>query len=100
MGSDVSCIIWSLDDTRVITSAKQALAPEATPAQRTASPDTNLLQVIPPVAAEGLDRRGPGGGVPAVSWPWVPACGSLEPPRRDGESAQKTGENREKMGEI
>ena len=43
--SDVSCIIWSLDDTRVITSAKQALPAEATPAQRTASPDINLLQV-------------------------------------------------------
>ena len=26
----------------------------------------------------------------AVSWPWVPAWGSLEPPRRD---AQKTGDN-------
>ena len=35
-----------------------------------------------------------------VSWPWVPACGSLEPPRRDGENAQKTGENGAKMGEI
>ena len=31
--------------------------------------------------------------VPAVSWPWVPAWGSLEPPRRDGENAQKTREN-------
>ena len=38
--------------------------------------------------------------VPAVSWPWVPAWGSLEPPRRDGENAQKTGENGDKMGEI
>ena len=38
--------------------------------------------------------------VPAVSWPWVPACGSLEPPRRDGENAQKTGKNGGKMGEI
>ena len=38
--------------------------------------------------------------VPAVSWPWVPAWGSLEPPRRDGENAQKTGKNGEKMGEI
>ena len=36
----------------------------------------------------------------AVSWPWVPACGSLEPPRRDGENAQKTGKNGEKMGKI
>ena len=38
--------------------------------------------------------------VPAVSWPWVPAWGSLEPPRRDGENAQKTRKNGEKMGEI
>ena len=37
---------------------------------------------------------------PAVSWPWVPAWGSLEPSRRDGENAQKTGKNGEKMGEI
>ena len=35
-----------------------------------------------------------------VSWPWVPACGSLEPPRSDGENAHKTGKNGEKMGEI
>ena len=38
--------------------------------------------------------------VPAVSWPWVLAWGSLEPPRRDGENAQKTGKNGGKMGEI
>ena len=35
-----------------------------------------------------------------VCWPWVLACGLLEPPRRDGENAQKTGKNGEKMGEI
>ena len=38
--------------------------------------------------------------LPAVSWPWVPAWGSLEPPRRDGENAQKTGKFGGKMGEI
>ena len=38
--------------------------------------------------------------LPAVSWPWVPACGSLEPSRQDGENAQKTGKNGGKMGEI
>ena len=38
--------------------------------------------------------------LPAVSWPWVPAWGSLEPPRRGGENAQKTGGNGGKMGEI
>ena len=35
-----------------------------------------------------------------ASRPWVPACGSLEPPRQDGENAQKMGKNGEKMGEI
>ena len=40
------------------------------------------------------------GALATVSWPWVPACGLLEPPRRDGENAQKTGKNGEKMGEI
>ena len=34
--------------------------------------------------------------LPAVSWPWVAAWGSLEPPRRDGEDAQKTGKTGEK----
>ena len=38
--------------------------------------------------------------VPAVSWPWVLACGSLEPSRRGGENAQKTRKNGEEMGEI
>eukprot|EP01045_Picozoa_sp_COSAG04_P003997 COSAG04_NODE_169_length_21636_cov_32.919023_18_plen_410_part_00 len=57
-------------------------------------------QVIRPIGAEGLDRRGPPGLVPAVSWPWVPTWGSLQPPRRDGENAQKTGKNGDKMGEI
>ena len=38
--------------------------------------------------------------LPAVSWPWVPVWGSLEPCRRDGENAQKTRKNGEKMGEL
>ena len=38
--------------------------------------------------------------LPAVSWPWVLAWGLLEPPRQDGENAQKTGIFGEKMGEI
>ena len=38
--------------------------------------------------------------LPAVSWPRVPAWGSLEPPRRGGENAQKTGKNGKEMGEI
>ena len=40
------------------------------------------------------------GALATVSWPWVPAWGSLEPPRQDGENAQKMGKNGEKMGEI
>ena len=36
--------------------------------------------------------------LPAVPWPWVPAWGSLEPPRRDGENAQKNGKRRGKNG--
>ena len=38
--------------------------------------------------------------LPAVSWPWVPAWGSLEPLRRAGENAQKTRKNGEEMAEI
>ena len=30
------------------------------------------------------------GALATVSWPWAPACGSLEPSRRGGENAQKT----------
>ena len=37
---------------------------------------------------------------PAVSRPRVPAWGSLEPPRRGGENAKKTGKNGAKMGEV
>ena len=36
------------------------------------------------------------GALDTVSWPWIPVLGSLEPPRRDGENAQKTGKNGEK----
>ena len=60
-------------------------------------------QVILPTAP-GVSNEGPRsrvlGLLPAVSWPWVPAWGSLEPPRRDGENAQKMGKNGEKMGQI
>ena len=57
-------------------------------------------QVILP-AASGVSNEGRSSPVlvpvPAVSWPWVPAWGSLEPPRRDGENA-KPGNFREKNG--
>ena len=58
-----------------------------------------ILPPAPAVSNEGPSSRllGP---LPAVSWPWVPACGALEPPRRDGENAQKTGKHGGKMGEI
>ena len=60
-------------------------------------------QVILP-AAPGVSNEGGSspllGLLPAVSWPWGPAWGLLEPPRRDGENAQKTGKNGGEMGEI
>ena len=63
----------------------------------------SAFQVILPTAS-GVSNEGPRSRVlvplPAVSWPWVPAWGSLEPPRQDGENAQKTGKNGGKMGEI
>ena len=59
------------------------------------------IQVILPTAS-GTSNEGRSspllGPLPAVSWPRVPACGSLEPPRQDGENAQKTGEKRGKNG--
>ena len=36
------------------------------------------------------------GALAAVSWPWGPACGSLEPSWRGGENAQKTRKTGEK----
>ena len=58
--------------------------------------------ILPP--APGMSNEGGSSPLlvplPAVSWLWVPACGSLEPPRRGGGNAQKTGENGAKMGEI
>ena len=64
---------------------------------------SGTLQVILPTAP-GASNEGPRsrvlGLVPAVSWPWVPAWGSLEPPRRDSENARKTGRNGATMGEI
>ena len=54
------------------------------------------VDVVQPELARP-EKRSPGG---TVSWPWVPACGSLEPCRRGGENAQRTGKNGGKMGEI
>ena len=57
------------------------------------------IQVILPTAP-GVSNEGPSSRllvlVPAVSWPWVLAWGSLEPPRRDGENAQKRGKTGKK----
>ena len=55
--------------------------------------------VDPLVSVWGVERRAEISGLgprAAVSWPWVPAWGSLEPPRRDGENAQKTGKTGKK----
>ena len=51
----------------------------------------------------GVERRAEFsalGPLAAVSWPWVPAWGSLEPPWPGGGNAQKTRKNGAKMGEI
>ncbi len=49
----------------------------------------------PLVSVWGVERRAEFSGArAAVSWPWVPAWGSLEPCRRDGENAQKSGGKR------
>ena len=57
-----------------------------------------------PMRSEHPELAGPPkrclGALDTVSWPWIPVLGSLEPPRRDGENAQKTGIFGEKMGEI
>ena len=64
---------------------------------------SHAFQVILPPASE-VSNEGPRsrvlGLLPAVSWAWFSAWGSLEPPRRDGENAQKTGIFGGKMGEI
>ena len=71
------------------------------------APEGVVLAIIdahPQVCRHAESRRtkefSPLGPRAAVSWPWVPAWGSLEPSRRGGENAQKTGKNGEKMGEI
>jgi len=61
------------------------------------------LQVILPTAP-GVSNEGRSSPLlvplPAVSWPWAPAWGSLEPSRRGGENAQKRRKNGDEMGEI
>ena len=63
-----------------------------------------IIDAHPQVRRHAESRRtkefSPLGPRAAVSWPWVPAWGSLEPPRRGGENAQKTRKNGGKMGEI
>ena len=62
-----------------------------------------MRQVILPTAP-GVSNEGGSSRVlvplPAVSRPWVLAWGLLEPSRRGGQNAQKTGKNGAKMGEI
>ena len=71
------------------------------------APEGVVLAIIdahPQVCRHAESRRtkefSPLGPRAAVSWPWVLAWGSLEPARRGGENAQKTGKHREQMGEI
>ena len=63
----------------------------------------SAFQVILPTAP-GTSNEGRSSPVlvplPAVSWPWVPAWGSLEPSRRGGENAQKTRKSGKRMGGI
>ena len=69
------------------------------------APDGVVLAIIdahPQVRRHAESRRtkefSPLGPRAAVSWPWVLAWGSLEPSRRGGENAQKTGKNGERIG--
>ena len=64
------------------------------------APEGVVLAIIdahPQVRRHAESRRtkefSPLGPRAAVSWSWVPAWGSLEPSRRGGENAQKTGKN-------
>ena len=92
---------------RVLEDKVLANAKCVTAAERTAfAPffrDWMTQQVILPTAS-GVSNEGGSSPLlvplPAVSWPWVPAWGSLEPARRAGENAQKTRKNGGKMGEI
>ena len=79
--------------------------------RRGAAPDLQAVLVallgrahdlrVPAHLLQGLRRAAPRGGAGDPSHcTWGPAWGSLEPPRRDGENAQKTRKNAEEMGEI
>ena len=63
-----------------------------------------IIDAHPQVRRHAESRRtkefSPLGPRAAVSWPWALAWGLLEPSRRGGEHAQKTGKNGEEMGEI
>ena len=83
------------DDNRGALPLDWALGNEA--------PEGVVLAIIdahPQVRRHAESRRtkefSPLGPRAAVSWPWVLAWGSLEPSRRGGENAQKTGKNGEK----
>ena len=85
----------------VVAAAAAAVATTVT-AGRAVRP--RRLPVDPLVSIWGVERGGQFSPLSwsscrlAVSWPWVPAWGSLEPPRQNGENAQKTGEKRGKNG--
>ena len=61
-----------------------------------------IIDAHPQVCRHAESRRtkefSPLGPRAAVSWPWVLAWGPLEPSRRGGENAQKTGKKRGEIG--
>ena len=96
---------WEMCTMAGAGSCNASAAASAAPAPggwATASAKLSAQVILPP--APGMSNEGGSSPLlalaPAVSWPWVPAWGSLEPCRRGGENAQKTGENGGKMGEI
>ena len=94
---------WRGKATGVRRANRQPSAARAVPAVMGLTIAAGNPEVILP-PAPGVSNEGRSSPLlvllPAVSWPWAPAWGSLEPPRRDGENAQKPGKSGEQMGEI
>ena len=97
------------DGVEAVVLAHHAEHPKAQPhgAQEVRAARLLVLDLVLPgdplVSTCGVERRGSSellALAPAVSWPWVPAWGSLEPSGRDGENAQKMRKNGAKVGEI
>ena len=95
------------DGVEAVVLAHHAEHPKAQPhgAQEVRAARLLVLDLVLPgdplVSSCGVERRGSSellALAPAVSWPWVPAWGSLEPPRPGGDNAQKSGGKRGKSG--